>query len=300
MLIMGVATGINIIDAVRDMDMVGYLLTLGHEPVKVRNGDYWYLSPFRDEHTASFKVNRKLNRWYDHGEGKGGNLIDFGIAYHRCSVSDFLHMVDNGLSFHRPPAERKQARQKENMLRIISEKRITSFPLLRYLAQRCIPGDIAAVYCREVTYSVNGKEYYGIGFKNDSGGYELRNPYFKASSTPKDITTVGNGHASLAVFEGFMDFLSFKVLQGNTPDRHDYLVLNSTSFFERAKEKMERYDTVNLYLDRDETGQNCSRKALSSNGRYTDESHFYEGYKDLNEWLSGHGKDIKRRLKQKL
>ena len=74
----------------REIDLVDYLKAAGHEPHKIRNYDYWYLSPLRIEKTASFKVNRKLNRWYDHGLGKGGNLVDFAILYHDCTIAEFL------------------------------------------------------------------------------------------------------------------------------------------------------------------------------------------------------------------
>ena len=42
------------------IDLVNYLETLGHEPSKIKNQDYWYLSPLRNENTPSFKVNQKL------------------------------------------------------------------------------------------------------------------------------------------------------------------------------------------------------------------------------------------------
>ncbi len=67
------------IEEARQTDMVDYLSKLGYEPAKVRGINYWYLSPLREERTPSFKINRKLNRWYDHGLGKGGNIIDFAI-----------------------------------------------------------------------------------------------------------------------------------------------------------------------------------------------------------------------------
>jgi DNA primase len=70
--------------------MVDYLAALGYYLKKVHNKDYWYLSPFREEKTALFKVNHGLNAWYDHGVGKGGNLVYFGIIYFNCTVSDFL------------------------------------------------------------------------------------------------------------------------------------------------------------------------------------------------------------------
>ena len=77
----------------KQIDLVEYLAAIGYHPQKVRNNDYWYLSPFRDERTPSFKINRHLNVWYDHGTGQGGNLVDFGIMYHKCSVSDLLQRL---------------------------------------------------------------------------------------------------------------------------------------------------------------------------------------------------------------
>jgi hypothetical protein len=72
------------------LDLVEYLAFLGHRPQRIKNSDYWYLSPLREVRTASFKVNRKLGIWFDHGIGKGGDLIDFGTHYHNCSVSELL------------------------------------------------------------------------------------------------------------------------------------------------------------------------------------------------------------------
>src|SRR6478735_9663934 len=81
------------VEEVKNTDIVDYLATLGFKPSKISRNDYWFISPFRDEKTASFKVNRALNRWYDFGEGRGGNLIDFGILYFNCTVSDFLKQL---------------------------------------------------------------------------------------------------------------------------------------------------------------------------------------------------------------
>src|ERR1041384_7545302 len=83
----------------KEMDLVDYLSSLGYRPAKIRGVDHWYLSPLRDEKTPSFKVNQKLNRWYDHGLGQGGNLVDFGILYHQCTVSELLQKLDGSLSF---------------------------------------------------------------------------------------------------------------------------------------------------------------------------------------------------------
>jgi hypothetical protein len=57
----------------RQIGRVQYLAHLGHHPQKVHGPNYWFLSPFRADKTASFKVNIKLNVWYDHGDGRGGD-----------------------------------------------------------------------------------------------------------------------------------------------------------------------------------------------------------------------------------
>jgi hypothetical protein len=48
----------------KQLDPVDYLASLGHQPQKVRNQDYWYLSSLKEEKTPSFKVDRRLNLWY--------------------------------------------------------------------------------------------------------------------------------------------------------------------------------------------------------------------------------------------
>ncbi|OJW80255.1 MAG: DNA primase, partial [Bacteroidetes bacterium 46-16] len=216
------------INEAKNKDMVQFLSGLGYEPVKVRNNDYWYLSPLREEKTPSFKVNRKLNRWYDHGMGKGGNLVDFAILYHGCTVSELLQNLSGNLSLQKPSIQQSITRpEPENQIKILGDFILSSTALLRYLQQRRIPIDIADRYCREVRYELNGKVYYGIGFKNDLGGFEIRNPYFKASSSPKGITTIDNSAGEVIVFEGFTDFLSFKATHQQDPeDRFDFVVLN--------------------------------------------------------------------------
>ncbi len=272
----------------RQMDMVAYLSHLGYEPVKIRKFDYWYLSPLRNEKTPSFKINQKLNRWYDHGIGKGGNLIDFAVLYHHCTVGEFLKMLKGNLSFPSPlvPPVKATENTKENQIHIFRKGPVSAISLCHYLEQRSIPLKLAKRYCQEVRYALNEKEYVALGFKNDTGGYELRNPYYKASSSPKDITTIKNGNAEATVFEGFFDFLSFLAIPKNQEQKpSDFLILNSVSFFQKALPILEQYQAINLYLDRDTSGKNVTREALAISPKYQDKSGLYQLHKDLNEWF---------------
>jgi DNA primase len=291
------------LDEARQIDLVDYLSKLGHAPSKIRASDYWYLSPLCNEKTPSFKINRKLNCWYDHGIGKGGNLIDFAILYHNYTVGEFLKEINGHFSFHQPVSvsQKEYHENAESKVAIINEKTISSLALERYLTQRRISIDIAREYCKEITYQINGKDYFGIGFKNDAGGYELRNQYYKSSSSPKDIKTFSFGANEAVVFEGFFDFLSFIVMQRNLPQiKADFVVLNSVSFFEKARSFMEQHENIRLYLDRDKTGQNYSRYALSLSNKYKDESELYKNHKDLNDWMMNIGKVQKRSLDHSL
>lgn len=281
----------------KQIDLVDYLASLGYNPSKIKREEYWYLSPLREERTASFKVDRRLNVWYDHGLGKGGNLVDFGTLYHNCPVKDLLKRLHSNLSFHQPPVHTLVP--PESLVKIISERNLVSLSLLRYIRQRRVAEEIAKKYCREIVFSLHDKIYSAIGFKNNEGGFELRNQWFKGSSSPKAFTSFENGSKELSVFEGFFNFLSHQTIHKNQVfPASNFLVLNSTSFFERSKALMEQHDSIHLFLDRDKTGQSCTTTALSWSKKFRDESHLYKGYNDLNEWMQQIGKSQKKGLRQ--
>jgi hypothetical protein len=298
------------------LDLVEYLAFLGHQPKKIRNSDYWYLSPLREERTASFKVNRQLGVWYDHGSGKGGDLIDFGTFYHNCSVSELLDRLSGPvLSFHPSifsgnssganshfAGEKKDAI--DSKIVVLDSRPLAAIELLNYLNKRCIPLEIANRFCKEVDFLLYGKKHTVIGFQNYAGGYELWSENFKGSSSPMDVTYIDNRTDDVAVFEGFFSFLSFCTVNKNlTAPLSNCLVLNSLSFFEKSRPLMEQYKQVHLILNRDTAGINCTKQAFQWNAdKYINRSDFYQNHKDLNQWLIHHrqGQEQRPRLGRRL
>lgn len=284
----------------RKFDLVDYLASLGYHPQKIRGNDYWYLSPLRKEKTPSFKVNRQKNLWYDHGSGQGGDIIDFGTLHFKCSVTELLNRIAAGnpnqiLSFHplaisvatpHPSAGEKEENNGGKIV-ITATRPLADDRLLSYLESRCIPTAVANRYCKEVDFLLYGKEKTAIGFANDAGGYELRSQSFKGSSSPKSPTTLKKDSNTLTVFEGFFDFLSYQVIAKETPDeKTSFLILNSLAFFNKSREVMEKYQQVNLYLDRNKKGIECTMQALGwDKAKYIDRSKLYRHGQDLNEWL---------------
>ena len=112
---------------------------------------------------------------------------------------------------------------RETAIKIIAAEQPILEPwLCRYLIQRRIKKSVAQKYCYEVEFKIGEKEriFRGIGFKNNAVGYELRNQYFKGSSSPKYISYFNNTANNLAVFEGFFDFLSYQSLHKNQEQNH--------------------------------------------------------------------------------
>lgn len=289
----------------KEIDMVDYLAKLGHHPAKVTEPHYWYSSPLHDENTPSFKINRRMNRWKDWGTGQSGNLVDFGILYHQCSISDFLAKIESPAQTIAKHNEYKQRdtsqEEKENSIKVISVKSISSLPLIKYFRERRIPDTIAYQYLKEIGYELKGKNYYALGFKNDAGGYELRNRYIKAASSPKESTFIDNKAQELAVFEGFFNFLSYRAIHHNqdAPQRN-FLILNSASFFDQNLPRMLNHNQVHLYLDNDKTGQKFTDKALKLDcQKFRDERGLYKHHKDLNDWTAHLGLSQKQPWKQK-
>ncbi len=271
---------------VNGYDMVNYLSELGHEPQKIRGEDYWYLSPLRKERTASFKVFRKGNVWYDHGSGEGGNLVAFCLAYFRCSEEELLERF-NSQAAHQISYQSsafKNPDDPDSHIQIKAVQPLTSVYLKHYLTSRNISADVGQKYCKEVTFSLYRKTYQAIGFLNRFGGYELRNAGFKGSSSPKDITLLETSANNIAVFEGFFDFLSHQTALLKTTEPSDYLILNSLSFTSRAAPFLEPYSSIELYLDYGATGRQQTQKLLTQFPKAIDKSNLYKGFDDLNEW----------------
>ncbi|PSK90857.1 toprim domain-containing protein [Taibaiella chishuiensis] len=278
-------------EQVKAYDIVEYLQSLGIRAVRQKGCDHWYLSPLRMERTASFKVNQRMNRWFDFGLGQGGNLVDFGITYFQCTVKEFLQRFGetNQTKYSESPERLLFKNTTFESVAISAKKPLYHPALISFLLSRRIPTELATKYCQEVNFEISGKAYFALGFANQSGGYELRSKYYKGSSTPKDFTYLNYGNRKIRAFEGFFDFMSFLVLFPTLDS--DFLILNSLSFFERARVTLETYSAIELFFDNDASGQKCSRYAISLSDRYVDRSALYLSYKDLNDYLCA-GKKI--------
>ena len=155
---------------------------------------YWYLSPLRNERTPSFKVNDRINEWYDFGEATGGDLVE--LAKYICRtdcVSEALAYIErlvNGASLPRTRMLTAPPRPVEAEMKDVIVIPLRHHALFSYLQSRLIDADISRMYCKEVHYELRGRHYFALAFGNISGGYEVRNAYYKGCLNNKDISLI--------------------------------------------------------------------------------------------------------------
>ena len=268
------------------------LQILGHLPTKQTEKEAWFLNPFANENHASFKLDKRNNIWFLHSEGIGGNNTDFMIKYLNASVKEVLEWAEKQIfsSFQPQNSIQKQNSLKQNY-QITEIKEFQNENLKDYLHQRGLSTKVYPLV-KEIHFKMNGKNLYAIGFENLSGGWELRNSFYKGSLQKKDISILNFNNESqnqnetgkrIAIFEGFIDALSFVEMK---PFYNGYLlVMNSISLLNKTKDHLKNYSEIHLFLDNDKAGETCKNEILKSFPEAKDHSEIYALHKDLNDYL---------------
>ena len=269
----------------RDIPIADSLSAIGILPQKQKGGILWYNAPYRTERTPSFKVDTNKNVWFDFGIGKGGDIFD--LAGEFIGSGDFLlraaFIAKSGTCPLPVLKQPQRSEKKETVFEDIWVRPLQDTRLLDYLEERGINAHVAIPNCEEVRYRVHGKRYYAIGFRNNAGGLELRNRFFKGCIPPKDISLKHNGSDVCAVFEGFMDYLSAMQLGIIASDQ---LVLNSVSNVEKAVKALQGYGRIECFLDNDDAGRRTFQRLHDCFGeKVIDRSALYADHKDLNDYL---------------
>lgn len=279
----------------KELDLVEFIARMGHSPSKIRGNDIWYRSPIRpDEHTPSFKIDARKNIWYDFGLGQGGTIID--LVQHLYKMQDVARALSvisdiSGGGYMAPPVPARTERIVEAPVEKPVIERVESISdasLEAYLTSRAIPLDLARLYLEQVSYRIGERHYMALAFRNNSQGYEIRNPYFKGTLGSKDVSFLrAPNRTDASIFEGVFDFLSVLAYYGRDRPRSSVLILNSVGMLERGIGELREAGTTRLatYLDNDPAGREALVRLEAESWEVANESGLYVGYKDFNEFL---------------
>ncbi|WP_413998676.1 toprim domain-containing protein [Flavobacterium sp. W1B] len=266
------------------------LKSMGVEIERETGNDIWYKSPFSPtEKNASFHLSKQnAGYWYCFSSAIGGcNGLDLVVKVKSCTVGVALKYLQSfdSFSFQKQIPVAYEIKKIEKNNAVIKVKTIEHIALKQYLAARGITKANALIQIKEIEYAIKGKKYFAIGFKNRSDSWELRSSYAKICIGKKDITLINNGSSILKITEGFFDFLSLLQLNDDrTENDSDYLILNSAALLLKNISILENYQTIELYLDNDETGEKYTNLILQKFKNATDCRGSYAAFKDLNEF----------------
>lgn len=271
-----------------------FLASLGYFPNRRSGKEYFYHSMIRDSDSVpSFCVYDRQGLWYDHGVGTGGTVID--LAKHlwpELAFNDLLLKIQATADLQveplaiRPDEHSKHENECHYAIRKIREAG-TNAAITNYMKSRGVwnPGNPGY---KEVYYSVdNGsgeqRHYFAAGWQNQKGGWEVRNKYFKGCLGERAITLVDGNNQRLAVFEGYLDYLSCRK---EFPDFCDtVIVLNGTAMAAEVKRVALGFNQIRLFLDHGEGGRLATAKLLCDLPHAVDASDMYKGFDDYNEKL---------------
>ncbi len=251
-------------------------------PSKDNSKVAFYFAFDREEITPSLFVNFIKNVAFDFGTGKKYDVVSLVQGIKQCSVSQALEYLSQfDFSFQQQICD---ITKNESKYEILSISEVKHNALIQYLKERRIENNIHLL--KEIHYKISNKKYFGIGFKNDANGYEVRNKYSKICIGRKDITTIKNNSNCLRIFEGFMDYLSFKQMEKSLKKApSDYVILNSVTMIFKLEKIIKSYEKIELYFDNDEAGNRATNEVKQLNPYVEDNRILYQNYKDLNDFI---------------
>ena len=251
-------------------------------PSKDNSKAAFYFAFDREEKTPSLFVNFINNVAFDFGTGTKYDVVSLVQGIKQCSVSQALEYLSQfDFSFQQQICN---ITKNESKYEILSISEVKHNALIQYLKERRIENNIHLL--KEIHYKISNKKYFGIGFKNDTNGYEVRNKYSKICIGRKDITTIKNNSNCLRIFEGFIDYLSFKQIEKSLKKApSDYVILNSVTMIFKLEKIIKSYEKIELYFDNDEAGNKATNEVKQLNPYVEDNRILYQNYKDLNDFI---------------
>ena len=287
----------DLLEKVKDIDLRYYIQGLGYDPKKKFGSDWWFDCWWDNDQRHRLGVSR--SKWNYRRTNEHGDILDIAMrVYNTTNKIEAAKKIleDRGV---RPSVPYVEVQENATTTQICEVRSLRLRPLVDYVTGRGISLHTANMFIQEVFYNFGkgGKNLFGIGFKNDIGGWEIRNrcgSMGKITIGQKYYTTKKfNKDGAWVVFEGFFDFLSFwehyKANEKGLKEKN-YLILNSTSEAEKAFQVLDGAKVIFLMLDNDEAGSKATATFVQRYGNIAqDKRYLFGGYNDYNDYLKAIG-----------
>lgn len=229
----------------------------------------YFCSPLRNEHNPSVVIFKDSKIYFDFTTHERMSLVNFICKLEACDFARAIEII-SGNCF-----QNLTQVQDVSIIDYDGKPKYTYTPLttprlFEYTRSRGISDDTARQYLCECI--IKGK-FHHVAFKNDGGGYAIRNTSTSKTFTKRWIndgcnrpTTIRHNSDKVVIFEGTFDFLAwieYMKYVGKDSGQFDAIVLNTAANWKYAK--LRDYAKIYLYLDNDgnqETGQRESKAIM--------------------------------------
>ena len=280
----------------KSISIMGMLEQGGHVHKRVDASGFWYLSPLRNETTASFVVYRNTNKFKDFGTGVNGDAITLTMKLQNLSYVDAVKTLLANIFFFENPKEATNEvpanhEPKKDVI-IESVKPLQNSSLIKYVESRKININVAKQYLQEIYYKntpTQEKSYFGVCMQNESKGYAVRNTYNKYCLINSNYTFIDNGFSdTVSIFEGMFDFLAC-ITYKDKPIKSNVIILHSiTNVSKVINHFPKEVKQVFLLLDNDKAGQTATDELTQHFNNFAlvkDKRNIFAGYKDFGEFV---------------
>ena len=282
----------SIVESVNVKDYFFWLMDRGKvDFIKKSAGEYYFKN-----NNGKFSVSDK--GYFDFKSNSGGQIIKAVMEMEKLSWKDSLDFLQKfaGTSYsHLQIKDEYKDLSKDNYY-ITTILRPNNPKLLDYFEDRGISREVLKDHSRQIHYQIGDNHYFGIGMKNNSGGFEIRGTESKIKLGNSDITEAGNPHGKkMVVFEGMADMLSYIQAgkdKGVASEPHRLICLNSVTNVSKFIEKFQYYrGELDLCFDADDAGSKATKDIKS----------FFHQAEDVREYFGiyegrGGAKDFNERL----
>lgn len=285
----------NISNSLSLLDYFHHLETRGEVSFDRKIGREYY---FKTDHN---KFSVSDYGYYDFKSGEGGQILKAVMQFENTGWKNALEFVKNfnqNFMLYENSIKNEQTnllKDKKNSatIRFTNSLIPNNEKLISYFEGRGILKQILLDHTKQIHYEIAGKNYFGIGIENISGGFEIRNSLMKSKVGKNNISEIKGEKAEVIVFEGMTDMLSFlQLLKLNNQKNNRTLVsLNSITNLDNFIQRYNDYEgKIFLCFDGDKAGNEATTKVLNSFSRsIKDIRSLYNisetGHNDLNEYL---------------
>jgi len=287
------------IETVKAVDMLALAQAIGLQPISRTGKGMFFENPLRNETKPSFSIFQSRSGHYlakDFGmDTPAMDTITLVQKVQKIGFQDavkwLLEFDGNNHSFSLTQNNLKYSEGIElrKLLPLNRNKALINYLKSRKIntdfAQRC-PLLYECYYRPNGKTRTNGRDFFCLAFENIEKGYDLRSLTFKGKYGVNAYSFISNPKSqNIAVFEGFIDYLSALTYYQTPLSRHNVLILNSTENKSKALPKLHTFKKVFLFLDNDDAGRKATAFLQDNLSHAFDHSDLYRGCEDFNEFI---------------